>query len=354
MIAQIQGLQYFIANQLSDVVQWQSHVRTDDDKYPRSGDGKVQYSGDQAHILITTPYNRYRMSIISAYLEPPPGAPVACKSLGTVTFHDLADGKRIVGPKADLTWTDISKHIHVRELTDALAAARRELAEGTGSAGRLIDLGERAKKWGIAVKVPEDVVKLPYPGYPDAPAPPSAPERFVSPGNVNQIPTVDVTSPASRDAPWLGAPIIFVTNPGEQIGGMQEIVGWCVKVYSHDRISVFMTPDHSEPSYRDNLPRRGSPAGNGRVHQFNCWDFNPEALRQASRIRHLEEAIEKMAEEGNRDREEMAQLAARVAALDDPLGPPKRRGRPPKVDDTDKSPEASPAVPEKPEGSEAA
>jgi hypothetical protein len=115
-----------------------------------------------------------------------------------------------------------------------------------------------------------------------------------------------------------------------------------------------MTPDHSEPSYRDNLPRRGSPAGNGRVHQFNCWDFNPEALRQANRLRHLEEAIEKMADEGNQDRAELAQLSARVTALDDPLGPPKRRGRPPKVDETDKAPEASTSAPEKPEDSEAA
>ncbi len=174
-------------------------------------------------------------------------------------------------------------------------------------------------------------------------------------------PDIAPPTPTSRDAPWLGAPIFFITNPGEQIGGMGEIVGWCVKVYSHDRISIFMTPDHSEPSYRDNLPRRGSPAGNGRMHQFNCWDFNPEALRQASRIRHLEEAIEKMAEEGNRDREEMAQLAARLAALDDPLGPPKRRGRPPKTvtepgtePDASMPPEGFASATEKPEGSEAA
>ncbi len=116
MIAQIQGLKYFVANQLSDVVDWPKHVRVDEKKT----------TGDHAFVDIATPFNRYKMAICSSYIEPPPGAPLACKSLGTVTFDDLADNKHIVGPKADLTWTDISKYVHVRELTDALAAARRE------------------------------------------------------------------------------------------------------------------------------------------------------------------------------------------------------------------------------------
>ncbi len=354
MIAQIQGLKYFVANQLSDVVDWPKHVRVDEKKT----------TGDHAFVDIATPFNRYKMAICSSYIEPPPGAPLACKSLGTVTFDDAAGNKRIVGPKADLTWTDISKHIHVRELTDALAAARRELAEGTGTNAKLAEVAERAKKWGVAAKVPD--------GFTTPIAMIQESELIGSGLSQADIDIVldgckapalvkQAEAPASRDAPWLGAPIFFITNPGEQIGGMQEIVGWCVKVYSHDRISVFMTPDHSEPSYRDNLPRRGSPAGNGRMHQFNCWDFNPEALRQKQTmdemflsITHLVDRIETLEKEktdtldvletiknpGNDCRRDltkleyaMGDLQARVAALDDPLGPPKRRGRPPKVDD---------------------
>lgn len=396
MIAQIQGLKHFVANHLSDVVDWSKHVRIEEERYPKQGDGKPQQSGDHAFILISTPFNRYRMSIASSYLDPPPGAPLACKSLGTVTFDDMADNKHIVGPKADKTWADISQHIHVRELTDALAAARREAAEAgpptrdsNGSVVddpaqrahvKLIQVSEHAKKWGIAAGLTSPIETFHEPV--NAPAlvkeAQAAADAAMDPVHTKSVSTfweptrpnlaeafVNAamnSPPASRDAPWLGAPIMFITNPGEQIGGMQEIVGWCVKVYSHDRISIFMTPDHSEPSYRDNLPRRGSPAGNGRVHQFNCWDFNAEALRWLARVRHLEEAIERMADEGNLDRKEVAQLAARISALDDPLGPPKRRGRPPKTAseastmittpfDLD---EVSPNEPEKPEGSEAA
>lgn len=375
MIAQIQGLQHFVANHLSDVVDWSKHVRPELERYPKQGDGKPQQSGDYAYILISTPFNRYRMSIASSYLDPPPGAPLACKSVGTVTFDDMADNKHIVGPKSDQTWTDISKHIHVRELTDALAAARREAAEATvETAGparvKLAELAERANKWGVAAKVPEaatlaagdslgvehiikaqDVLRSqPDPAF-------DAPVHSIGPPVV-----------ASRDAPWLGAPVVFITNPGEQISGMQEIVGWCVKVYSHDRISLFMTPDHSEPSYRDNLPRRGSPAGNGRVHQFNCWDFNakfmamlkpqdddalltsPESIKALGKIigdlqtemEELKGYLETIKDPGNNCRRDltkleyaMGALQGRIIALETKRGP----GRPPNP---------------KPEGSEAA
>lgn len=323
MIAQIQGLEAFVRNHLADVADWTKHVRVDPEH---------KTTGDQAYIVIATPFNRYKMSILSSYIDPPPGAPLQCKSLGTVTFYDPAEAKQIVGPKADLTWTDISKHIHYREYVDALAGARRELAEAPAPTlnedgtvkydhaapirVRLADLVARAAKWGIAAPSTRPLVDRRDPDHwvnkaadivkeQDAKAAETAPVHSVGPPVV-----------ASGEAPWLGAPVLFFTNPGESISGMSEIVGWCVKVMSRDRISVFMTPDHSEPSYRDNLPRRGSDAGNGRVHQFNCWDFNPAALRELSRIRHLQQAIEKMADEGNLDRKEMAQLAARVATLE--------------------------------------
>jgi hypothetical protein len=296
------------------------------------------------------------MSIASNYLDPPPGAPVACKSLGTVTFHDMAENKHIIGSKSDLTWADISKHIHVRELTDAIAGARREMAEALPEVAasirvRMADLSERAKKWGIAVKVPEDrgiVHAIQQDIYAAAGAIPNQPSPEVA---LAPIHTTDLAAPASRDAPWLGAPVMFITNPGEQIGGMQEIVGWCVKIYSHDRISIFMTPDHSEPSYRDNLPRRGSPAGNGKVHQFNCWDFNPEALRQKQTMDEMFLSITRLV-----DRIEVLELHAKTLDRQPPEEAPKRRNRPPKqatetgaelADETDKPSE-------KPEGSEAA
>ena len=277
----------------------------------------------------------YRMSILSSYLDPPPGAPLACKSLGTVTFDDMADNKHIVGPKADQTWTDISKHIHVRELTDALAAARRAMAEAPPPQeidGKIVDLrssafrhyeelAERAKKWGIAARMPPEQSTSPPPqAAPSVPAIDLVAKAQTELGGMTPVHMIGEPAPASRDAPWLGAPIVFITNPGEQIGGMQEIVGWCVKIHSHDRISIFMTPDHSEPSYRDNLPRRGSPAGNGRVHQFNTWDFNPEALRQRRGIDEMFLA--------------MTRLVDRIEALERPRDAeeaPRRRGRPPKA-----------------------
>lgn len=315
MIAQIQGLQAFVANQLGDIIDWSKHVRPDPE---------FKTTGDHAQVEIKTPFNRYTMSIRSSYIEPPPGAPLPCRSLGTVTLDDAAADKHIVGPKSDNTWTEISKHIHTRELTDALAVARRESAEApkelAGQARvRLADVAAKAKKWGVAVRPGEESgmmppldVKIIPDGSSEAQAATAAAltEPFHGAVVINSS-TADDTASASSPrpgAPWLGCPVIFVTNPGEQISGMQEIPGQCVKVLSDDRISVFMTPDHSEPSYKDNLPRRGSPAGNGKVHQFNCWDFNPEFERERSRLRHCEEAIEKMADEGNAQAQTMAEL----------------------------------------------
>jgi hypothetical protein len=152
-------------------------------------------------------------------------------------------------------------------------------------------------------------------------------------GNPAPMPETLACGPAALTAapagePWIGCPAIFITNPGEQISGMQTIPGHIVRIQPDGRICMFLTADNSEPIYRDNLHRRGSPAGNGRVHQFNCWDFNPEFERDRSRLRHLEEAIGKMADEGNQAlqaiadlRQTIADLTARVTTVESPEPP---------------------------------
>jgi hypothetical protein len=160
MLSQLQNLQTFIANHLVDVIDWRRHVQLDPE---------YKSTGDVSHILITTPFNRYRMALGTSYSEAPAGAPIACKALGWIAFDDSAANKHIVGPKADLTYMDISKYIHVRELTDALAAARHEVAEAgpekVGAARmRLADIADKAKKWGIQAKVPDGpVAAVPLP-----------------------------------------------------------------------------------------------------------------------------------------------------------------------------------------------
>jgi hypothetical protein len=305
MLGQIQGLQAFVTNHLSDVIDWRKHVAPDPTHKP---------TGDVAHILITTPFNRYKMSIGTAYAEPPAGAPVACRSLGWMGFDDPADNKHVLGPKSDMLYSEISKHVCVRELTDALAAARREVAEASAEmAGparvRLTELAAKAKKYGIEAKVPDGALAA-------AVQPPQAPQTAV-PNNPAPMSTggpATVAAPAAGK-PWIGCPVIFITNPGEQIAGMQEIPGHIVRIQPDGRICIFLTADNSEPIYRDNLSQRGTPAGNGRVHQFNCWDFNPEFERDRSRLRHLEEAIGKMADEGNQALQAIADLRQAVADL---------------------------------------
>jgi hypothetical protein len=326
MIAQLQNLQAFVANHLADVVDWSKHVRPDPNH---------KTTGDHAWIVIKTPFNGYEMSVRSAYIDPPAGAPVTCRSLGTVTFDDAAGDKHIVGPKADNTWIDISRHIHVRELTDALAAARRELAEapkeGAGSARvRLAEIAGRAKVWGVKVRE-DDLRKVEAVAQEHVLDPPASHPQpttestgtTADPSAVNDLARDMATSAANwRDdkiishGAFLGCPVIFITNPGEQISGMGEIPGHCVKILSDDRISIFMTPDHSEPSYRDNLPRRGSLASDGKVHRHNCWDFNPQFERERSRVRHLEEAIAKMADEYNTLFADHAALVERVTVIE--------------------------------------
>ena len=312
MISQLQNLRAFVTTQLADVVVWERHVRIDE----------TRTTGDQAYIAIATDHNRYKMSALSAYVEPPAGAPFNCRSLGTITFDDAAGDKHVVGPRSDDVFTDICRHIHVRELTDALAAARRDLAEASGNAAeglhrRLADLAEQAKKWGIDAKVPAVPVApqgsvlepLPIPGVPEAQVTVARllPDAILSPA------TADPDAPR----PFLGCPIIFITHPGEGISGMEEIPGVCVKVERGDRIAVFLTPDHSEPSHRDNLPRRGSPAGNGLVHRHGCWDFSPPYLAQLRRAAEADKAIAEMKAAAIEDRAMIDELLAETKRLGD-------------------------------------
>jgi hypothetical protein len=136
VLSQLQNLQTFVGNHLADVIDWRRHVVPDPE---------YKLTGEVAHILITTPFNRYRMGLGTSLSEAPAGAPITCKALGWVAFDDFAANKRFLGAKADLLYADISKHIHVRELTDALAAARREVAEAApekvGLARRRADRG---------------------------------------------------------------------------------------------------------------------------------------------------------------------------------------------------------------------
>jgi urease beta subunit len=325
MISQLANIQAFVTKQLIDVIDWGRDVRPDSDH---------KTTGDAAYIVIKTAHNRYKLAVLSSYIDPPAGAPVECRSLGTVIFDDPADSKHIVGPKSDAVYAQISKHVHVREYTDALAAVRRELAEAPlptkGEDGsvkydpaqaarvKLADLVAKAKVWGIEAAIPKlspaiqdagcthsDLAKESAGILVSAPA---APQPSLVP------PLVLV---GGGEKPWLGMPVLFITNPAEQISGMQHIPGTCVKVLSDDRISIFMTPDHSEPSYRDGLPRRGSPAGNGRVHQYNCWDVNPEFTAFFSRMRDAEMRLRDLEKKDDGAQTKMvADLLRRIEALE--------------------------------------
>ncbi len=369
MIPQMQNIRQFVQKDLSDIIDPTAHV------VPETlSNGEQRSNGDAAYVQIRTPYNRYSLAVLSAYAAIPAGAPPNCKQLGAVIFDDAAGNKHLMEPKGDAVYAQISKHIHVRELTDALAATRRQLAEaGPAEADRLrtklAELAARAEKWGIKAKMPE------------GPAIMIAPDGFTENESVQDLRSaglkvepaeisgaganylgVMITPPPFSDAPapFIGAPIVYVTNPGEQVGGMGEIPGWCVKALPGDYISCFITPDHSEPSYKDKLPRRGSPAGNGRVHRFNCWDFNPHWLAQQEMIQGLKTGLDKifhgdvlaapapvaaMMNDVGWLREEVERLVGRVIALESAAKEKPRRGRPPKHEAEGEKHEAAEAAP---------
>lgn len=308
LISQLQNIRQFAQTQLADVIDPARHFREDDTK---------RSTGDQAFAVIRTPFNTYNITCSSAYVEPPAGAPLACKSLGTVTFIERATGKQIVGPKADQTWSEISAVIHKSELRDAIADARRHIAEAAphelaGAKAKLVELAGKAKKWGILVPIPMEVTKELTMEFASEDNPVSAAladrrEQIVADLQNRGLPAVG----SNAILPHIGAPVVWITNPGEGIGGMTEIPGICVKVLSPDRIAMFVMPDHSEPKYMDNLMRRGSPAGNGNVHLHNCWDFNPHWLAERERVAALERKLA--------DTDDNPSLPGRVQRLEEDL-----------------------------------
>lgn len=342
LISQQQNLEQFVRTQLNDIVDWSKHVRLDPEH---------ETTGDVAHVLISTPYNRYKLAISSPYVMPPEGAPFQCRSLGTVDFYDPAEGRRILQPRGDQTWTDISKHMHVREYTDALAVARRQLAEASAekaaeSRANLATIAERAGKW-LDPKVvasaraatalnwtPEELAVMKEAAYPIvtkemadeiAKLPVGEPGAFTLVKDYTENETSEplqkyLAERAAADphkrVPHIGDPIVYVTNPGEAIGGQSEIPGWVVKVISPDRISAFITPDHSEPCYRDNLVRRGSDAGGGRVHAHNVWDFNRSWLAEQSRIKTIERDLCRALSDVEHSLKMVEELARKVATLE--------------------------------------
>lgn len=345
MIAQLSNIQQFFAAHLSDVLDWGKHVRPDPER---------KTNGDAAYVVIDSGLNRYKLGCLSTYVEPPAGALYQCKALGTVMFDDFTDaGKHIIAPKCDATWAEISNHIHVRELTDGLAIARRELAEASpetvGSVRvRVAELVARAQKWGIEAKGLPALVEVPKADDPRmAPgaisqwtpqelvamqAKASAPPVFTV---ADQRATEATTFSSDRsDKPFLGCPIIFITNPGEAITGMTEIPGWVVNVHTDDMISAFVTPDHSEPMYRDKLQRR-NPSRNIRS---NCWDFNERLMapfRMAAEVAALTERLDAMEKRHPADNIKLAEMQAEAtaAAPEAPEAPAKRGpGRPRKTE----------------------
>lgn len=299
MIAQLANIQQFFAAHLSDVLDWGKHVRPDPER---------ETTGDAAYVVIDSGLNRYKLSCLSTYIEPPAGASYQCKALGTVTFDDFGGQKHIIAPKLDATWIDISKHIHVRELTDGLAIARRELAEASPETVgavrvRVAELVARAQKWGVEARGLPALAEVPkeaglgrmehlieYQEFPTSLAASVASE--LEAGGLGHVVSVPLgVSGAATDKPFLGCPIIFITNPGEAVAGMTEIIGWCVNVHSDETISAFITPDHSEPSYRDKLTRRNL----AKNIRSNCWDFNERLMapfRMADQAAELHKRID--------------------------------------------------------------
>jgi hypothetical protein len=284
----------------------------------------------EGHADIVTGFNRYKISFYSPHGAQPAGAPTECRSLGSVELVDPATDTRILGPRSDQTFINIAKHLGVREFTDRIAVARRELAEAAPDAVKPLQeklgaLVSAAGKWGVSGSVP----MAPKPAMTVAPAAaveaashvPSAPAIAPAP-----VPMPPVALDGSE--PFVGAHVLFVTNPGERVSGMQELPAIIVRVHpNRNHVSLLVFIDDSETVHRLNIPRRGSDAGGGRIHQYGVWDFNPSWLRDQERLRQLEQslgAIEALAVENK-------QLADRLAALEAAAAKP-RRGRPAKPD----------------------
>jgi hypothetical protein len=327
-----------VLNKLNDVREFRSHHLADIPHVVKvEPDPKRTSNGFEAHANIVTSFNRYEMAIYSSHLPPPAGAPPECASLGSIEFYDRVDDTRILGPRCDRVFIDVSRRIHHREFTDAIAVARRELAEAgpdiiKAAQAKLGALVSAAAKWGVTGSVPLAPPEAAKP----AEAVPVAVEiekASLAPSmpaiHVSAQPSLAPSDP-NHLAPFVGAPAIFVANPGEQIAGVNELAAIIVRVHPdgvHVGLLIFI--DDSETVHRVKIVRRGADAGNGRVHRSNCWDFNPVFLAERERVRRIEKTLDNLDDVVA----ENAKLAERIAVLE---AKPKR-GRPSKPEggDTD-------------------
>jgi hypothetical protein len=298
MLPQFKTIENFVFEKLNDVVDYRKELRLDPNKSNR---------GDPSHAEIVTRFNRYELSFQSCYLTPPEGAPVECRTLGTVIFFDPAEGRRIVAPKGDAVYAEISRHIHVREYTDAVAQARRELAEASGERAdearvKLARIAVEASKWGVKAVVPPapDVQHQAATALLDRGTQPAA--GYSDPQSVGDMPAPPPAAPVAMldgPTPWPGMPIIFIPNTGEMWSGMKEVPGVCAKLQDDGRLSVVLFVEGAEVQSRDNLYRRG-PDGNGHFHKSNVWDYNPHWLAEQERIRELGDQVAALSEPGKR------------------------------------------------------
>jgi hypothetical protein len=326
-----------VLNKINDIREFALHHLADIPHNVRvEPDPERVSNGFEGHGVVVTQFNKYKMSAFSSHLPAPAGAPAECASLGTVIFFDPIDDTRVIGPRGDRVLLDVSRRIHHREFSDAIAVARRELAEAgpdvvKAAQSKLGGLVSAGAKWGVSGSVPMAPPEAAKP----AEAVPVAVE-IEKASLAPSMPTIHVSAPpplAPSDpnhlAPFVGAPAIFIANPGEQIAGVNELAATIVRVHPdgvHVGLLIFI--DDSETVHRVKIVRRGSDAGNGRVHTTNCWDFNPvyaseraQAADDRKQLAELAVAIEGFAAEN-------AKHADRIAALEEK----PRRGRPARVD----------------------
>jgi hypothetical protein len=306
---------------LADVVDVTTAVRPDPQRASNFMEG---------HAEIVTPFNRYRLSTYSPHGLQPPGAPSECASLGSVLFNDPATDVTILGARSDRTLLDISRHVHHRELHDAIALARRELAEAGPDAvkpaqSKLSDLVSRAAKYGLTVDAvpmapPTKTAALPAVASTAPPAPMAAAPAVVSSPVAPAMPA---------DEPMIGLPITFICNPGEGAAGMTTVPGVVTRVWHNGQIGLQMFVDDHEIQHRPKVHRRGTDAGGGRVHQTGCWAPAPWHEALVSENRQLSERISVLADKLDAVIAENEKLVERVATLEAASTKP-RRGRPAK------------------------
>jgi hypothetical protein len=314
-----------VLNKINDIREFKNHhlgdiphtIKVEPD--PERGS-----NGFEGHAIIATPFNKYKMSAFSSHLPPPAGAPAECASLGPVIFFDPVDDTRVIGPRGDRVLLDVSRRIHHREFSDAIAVARREVAEAgpdviKAAQAKLGALVSAAVKWGVSGSVPM------APSTKDA-EPPAVPTTAplapiaAAPAAVS----APVAPGVPADEPLIGTPIVFICNPGEGAAGMTTVPGAVTRVWSNGQVGLQMWIDDHEIAHRPKVHRHGTDAGGGRVHTHGCWAPAPWYAALISRLDALEKslgAIDALVAENK-------QLVERIAALEDK----PKRGRPAKVD----------------------